>query len=83
MNELHDRKWTGKACLATLVVSLMFAFTVSRAEAPPAPEMWDNVGIWLHESSGALLEFREDGTYEMTLPNPFTGNVLLKEKGTY
>ena len=45
--------------------------------------MWDVTGIWLHEPTGGLLEFRPDGTYEMKLPNPFTGTALLRNDGYY
>ena len=85
MNVLHDPKWTRKAYLATLVASLAFvcAFGINRAEAKPPPEMWDCVGVWLHEPSGGLLEFREDGTYEMTLLNPITGRTLVRDEGSY
>jgi len=84
MNVLHRRAWAGMAILASLglVLTAVCAVGASRAEAPQPPDIWEVQGVWVNVT-GIKMEFRIDGTYEMTVPVPFTDKVLLKDYGIY
>jgi len=83
MNVLHRRTWAGMALASLgLILATACALGTSRAESPQPPDIWEVQGVWVHDT-GIKLAFRMDGTYEMTVPIPFTSKVLRREWGIF
>jgi hypothetical protein len=69
------------AAVAVVLASVRAA-GVSRAEPAQPPDIWEVQGTWVHVT-GIKLEFRIDGTYEVTVPMPFLDKPLLRNAGIY